>query len=340
MLYPISRALLFKLDAETAHHLSIGMLKRMGQRGVQRLFGCKVPDKPVELFGITFPNPVGLSAGLDKNGECIGAWRGMGFGFIEIGTVTPVGQPGNPKPRMYRLPEHDAIINRLGFNNKGVEHLVAEVKKARAKYGPTGVLGINIGKNKNTPLDDALSDYRFCMKKVYAHADYITINISSPNTPGLRKLQVGVDLQKLLEGLKTEQAALHQLHGKYVPLLVKVAPDMGSEEIRDMAQAFLENQIDGVIATNTTSARQAVAGHRYANEEGGLSGAPVRDRSTEVIAKLYAVLGEQIPIIGVGGIASAEDAIAKREAGAKLVQIYTGFIYQGPQLIKDIVDAW
>lgn len=341
MLYPISRALLFKLNAETAHHMSLNMLKCMNEGSVKTLFGSKeLPSKPVELFGLTFPNPVGLSAGLDKNGECIPAWRGMGFGFVEIGTVTPVGQPGNPKPRMYRLPEHNAIINRLGFNNKGVEYLVEQVKKVRSRAGSQGIIGINIGKNKDTPLDDALSDYRFCMKKVYEHADYITINISSPNTPGLRKLQVGVDLLRLLEGLKVEQIELTKQHKKYVPLLVKIAPDMGSEEIRDMAKAFLDTEIDGVIATNTTNARQAIVGHKYANEEGGLSGAPVKDRSTEVIAKLYSILGEKIPIIGVGGIESAEDALDKRAAGAKLVQVYTGFIYRGPELVKEIIEAW
>ena len=287
-------------------------------------------------MGIKFPNPVGLAAGLDKNGECIKAFEALGFGFVEVGTVTPRPQPGNDKPRIFRLPEANAIINRMGFNNKGVDYLVDQVIKA--KY--SGVLGINIGKNKDTPDENAKDDYIHCMRKVYDFATYITVNISSPNTPGLRSLQYGDALNELLSALKLEQTALAEKYGKYVPVAVKIAPDLNEEEVNSIAACLIANNIDGVIATNTTLARDKVSHLPFGNEQGGLSGAPVKDQSTKVIQLLAKALDNKLPIIGVGGIASGEDAQEKIAAGAKLVQVYTGFIYQGPELIKDIVKSF
>lgn len=339
-MYPAARRALFKLDAETAHELSITQFKTMPRPLVKALFNPCVADQPVEVLGLTFPNPVGLAAGLDKNGECIQAFDAMGFGFVEIGTVTPRPQPGNEKPRLFRLPEHQAIINRMGFNNHGVDALVERAKKAKQSGKLRGVLGINIGKNKDTPNENANDDYLICLRKVYAVADYVTVNLSSPNTPGLRDLQHGAAMDELLTALKVEQAKLEGEHGRYVPVLVKIAPDLTDEEVADVAERLQRTGIDGVIATNTTLSREAVAGHQYADEAGGLSGAPVLSRSTEVVRLLREALGPDYPIIAVGGVASTADAAEKRAAGANLVQVYSGFIYQGPALIADCVAAW
>ena len=291
--------------------------------------------KPVTVAGMTFDNPVGLAAGLDKNGDCIDAFASMGFGFVEIGTVTPRPQPGNPKPRLFRIPEKHAIINRMGFNNKGVDHLVEQVKKAQFK----GPIGINIGKNKDTEEANALDDYLICLNKVYPYASYVTINISSPNTPGLRNLQYGEALDKLLVGLKAAQETLTQTHGKYVPLFIKIAPDLSDVEIDSIAASLINSKMDGVIATNTTLSRDAVTGLQHAEEVGGLSGSVMTDMSLEVTRKLNIALDRAIPIIGVGGIDSPEAAQARLDAGASLVQVYSAFIYQGPSLVKRIVNA-
>ena len=284
-------------------------------------------------MGLTFPNALGLAAGLDKNAECIDAFGAMGFGFVEVGTVTPLAQPGNDKPRMFRLVPAEGIINRMGFNNLGVDHLIANVKKSRFK----GILGINIGKNKDTPVEKGKDDYLICMEKVYAHAGYIAINISSPNTPGLRTLQYGEALDDLLSAIKLKQQELQQRHLKYVPVAVKIAPELTEEELIQVADSLVRHNIDGVIATNTTLDRSLVTGLKYAEEMGGLSGRPVQSRSTEVIRRLAQELQGRLPIIGVGGIDSLVSAREKITAGATLVQIYSGFIYKGPSLIKDIV---
>ncbi|MGV2873516.1 quinone-dependent dihydroorotate dehydrogenase [Colwellia sp. E150_009] len=335
MFYPAIRKVLFKFDAETIHELTIKGLKSTGSSPLNAFYKQRVANKPVKVMGIEFPNPLGLAAGLDKNGECIDAFDAMGFGFIEVGTVTPRPQPGNDKPRIFRLPQANAIINRMGFNNKGVDYLVSQVRSAKF----TGVLGINIGKNKDTPEENAKDDYIHCMRKVYDFATYITVNISSPNTPGLRALQYGDALNELLSALKIEQKALAKQYNKYVPIAVKIAPDLTEEEVLSIAQCLLENEIDGVIATNTTLSREGVEQLEHGNEQGGLSGAPVKDKSTTVIRILAKALDNKLPIIGVGGIASSNDANEKLAAGASLVQIYTGFIYQGPPLIKAIVNG-
>ena len=335
MFYSAIRKVLFKFDPETIHEMTIKGFKATGSSPLNLLYKQNIADKPVEAMGIKFPNPVGLAAGLDKNGECINAFDAMGFGFVEIGTITPKPQPGNPKPRIFRLPSASAVINRMGFNNKGVDYLVDQVRKANFK----GVLGINIGKNKDTPDENAKDDYLICMRKVYNYATYITINISSPNTPGLRSLQYGDALNELLAALKVEQETLTEQYGKYVPLAVKIAPDLSKVEIESIAECLIINNIDGVIATNTTLSREGVEGLEHGEEQGGLSGAPVKDKSTEVIRLLAIALNHKLPIIGVGGIASGRDAQEKIAAGAKLVQVYTGFIYQGPELVKDIVDT-
>tara|TARA_R110000737_G_scaffold70695_1_gene99115 strand:- start:2745 stop:3758 length:1014 start_codon:yes stop_codon:yes gene_type:complete len=335
MFYSAIRKVFFKFDPEAIHELTIKGFKATGSTPLNLLYKQTVPNKPVEVMGIKFPNPVGLAAGLDKNGECIKAFEALGFGFIEVGTVTPRPQPGNDKPRIFRLPEANAIINRMGFNNKGVDYLVDQVIKANY----SGVLGINIGKNKDTPDENAKDDYIHCMRKVYDFATYITVNISSPNTPGLRSLQYGDALNELLSALKAEQTALAEQYGKYVPVAVKIAPDLSAEEVNSIAECLIANNIDGVIATNTTLARDKVSHLPFGNEQGGLSGAPVKAQSTEVIKLLAKALDSKLPIIGVGGIASGADGQEKIAAGASLVQVYTGFIYQGPQLIKEIVQA-
>ncbi|ALO34715.1 dihydroorotate dehydrogenase 2 [Colwellia sp. MT41] len=335
MFYPAIRKVLFQFDAETIHELTIKGLKSTGKSPLNIFYKQQVADKPVTVMGIKFPNPLGLAAGLDKNGECINAFAAMGFGFIEVGTVTPRPQPGNDKPRIFRLPQANAIINRMGFNNKGVDYLVSQVQAANFK----GVLGINIGKNKDTPEENAKDDYLYCMRKVYDLATYITVNISSPNTPGLRSLQYGDALNDLLIVLKAEQKILADKYGKYIPLTVKIAPDLSEDEVKSIAKSLIDNGIDGVIATNTTLSREGVEGLEFGGEQGGLSGQPVKDKSTQVIKILSEALDNKLPIIGVGGIASSDDANEKLAAGASLVQVYTGFIYQGPPLVKDIING-
>lgn len=336
MFFDLARNALFMLPAETAHELTLRTLAFAESTGL--LPGCATdqPSRPVSVFGIEFPNPVGLAAGLDKNGECIDAFSRLGFGFIEVGTVTPRPQPGNPRPRLFRIPEKQAIINRMGFNNHGVDALVANVRRSRYK----GVLGINIGKNKDTPNESAIDDYRCCLRAVHDVASYVTVNVSSPNTPGLRNLQHGDALRVLLEGLGCEQELLTKASGRRVPVLLKIAPDSTASELSAMADIIREFHVDGVIATNTTSGRAGVEGLRHANEAGGLSGSPLTLLSRSVVTQLSGDLGGQVPIIGVGGIGCASDALAMRKAGAALVQVYSGFIYRGPQLVREIVEAW
>lgn len=339
MLYDIARSVLFRFNPETAHNLSLNTLslgtKNPLTRRVFQRMATPVPGKQFTVMGLTFSNPVGLAAGMDKDADHIDALGQLGFGFIEVGTVTPKPQPGNPKPRLFRLPEVGAIINRMGFNNKGVDYLVKKVQAARY----SGVLGINIGKNVTTPLERAHEDYLTCMQKVYPYAGYIAVNISSPNTPGLRNLQLADTLRPLLEQLKSEQNRLAEKHGQYVPLAVKIASDLTDSEIDAIAHLLQDVQIDGVIATNTTIERNAVADHKYGAETGGLSGAPLHAQSTHVIGRLHHTLQGSLPIIGVGGVMSGADARAKIEAGASLIQLYTGFIYKGPQLIHDAAHA-
>lgn len=320
------------MEPERAHHFALAALKPAAALG---LAGGRVPDSPRRVFGLTFPNPVGLAAGLDKNGDYIDALATLGFGFLEIGTVTPRPQPGNPAPRLFRLPQAEAIINRMGFNNQGVDHLLERVRAARYR----GVLGINIGKNFDTPVERALDDYLLGFGKVYASASYVTINISSPNTPNLRQLQRREALENLLRPLKDAQQRLADEHGKYVPLIVKIAPDLSDGEIVDVADAVRATNIDGVIATNTTLSREGVNGLAHAQEAGGLSGAPLTALATQVVRKLNAALSGEVPVIAAGGIMRAQDAVEKVEAGASLVQIYTGFIYRGPRLIREIAAA-
>lgn len=334
-MYPVLRNLLFRLPPEQAHNVALKSLDVAQKTGMLNLFTRHPDPYPVTVMGLEFPNPVGLAAGLDKNADHLDALGALGFGFIEVGTVTPLAQPGNPKPRMFRLPEHEAIINRMGFNNEGLEHLIGNVENRRYK----GILGINVGKNKDTPNEESESDYRKGIAAVYRYADYITVNVSSPNTPGLRDLQFGDSLKQLLHAIKDEQTHCHQSQGRYVPIAVKIAPDMDDDGVRFVAAALLEAGLDGVIATNTTISREAVKGHQHEQEAGGLSGAPVRESSVRVISGLHAELGDRIPIIGVGGITDAESAAEKIRAGAKLVQIYTGFIYKGPKLIGEAVEA-
>lgn len=322
-------------DAEWSHDISMAFLKRSQHNFLRNFYAQSLPSKPIKCMGLSFDNAIGLAAGLDKNGECIDAFSAMGFGYIEVGTTTPRAQLGNQKPRLFRLPEHESIINRMGFNNKGVDYLVEQVKASRYD----GVLGINIGKNKDTPEESAIDDYLICMRKVYELASYITINISSPNTPGLRKLQYGDALKSLLNKLKQEQTLLHHASGKYVPLAVKIAPDNSVEEIQNISQALIDTGMDAVIATNTTIAREAVSAHKYANEMGGLSGAVLTKQSNKVSQLLADALRGRIPIIGVGGISSKEDAKQRYEAGATLLQVYSSFIYQGPPLIKELINV-
>lgn len=334
-LYTLAKPLLFQLDAEAAHDLTLKGLKTAQKFGLLKLCSSVAKCQPREVMGLTFPNPVGLAAGLDKNAAVIDGMAALGFGFIEVGTVTPRAQPGNPKPRLFRVPEAQGIINRFGFNNLGVDHLIANVQASQFK----GILGINIGKNFDTPNERAVDDYLICMQKVYAHASYITVNISSPNTKNLRALQEKEALSALLASLKHEQTILAQKHGKYVPITLKIAPDLTAEQVQEIATLLMQHQIDGVIATNTTLSREAVKGMQHAEEAGGLSGAPVRNPSTLVIQQLSMQLQGALPIIGVGGILSGADAVEKIAAGASLVQVYSGLIYQGPRLVKDICNS-
>lgn len=333
-LYTLARTALFSIDAERAHDLTLELFRRAPQLATAP-FARAAVDDPVELLGLEFRNRVGLAAGLDKNGACLRAWDRLGFGFVEVGTVTPRPQPGNPKPRMFRLPEHQALINRLGFNNLGVDALLRNVDEA--DFG--GVLGINIGKNATTPIENAVDDYRLCLQKVYAAADYVTVNISSPNTKNLRDLQDESRLHALLSDLVATAAGLAQRHGKRVPLLVKIAPDVSIEQLDGVVTAAREAGVDGLIATNTTIDRAAVQGSEHASEAGGLSGAPLRTASTETLRRLRQRVGSDFVLVGVGGVMSGADARAKREAGADLVQIYTGFIYRGPSLIAEAARA-
>lgn len=323
------------MDAEDAHHLTLRMLGVAGRSGLACALAARVPDAPRTVMGLTFRNPIGLAAGLDKDGACIDGLAALGFGFIEVGTVTPRAQPGNPRPRMFRLPDAGALINRMGFNNGGVEQFVKNVQAARYR----GVLGLNIGKNADTPIERAADDYLYCLERVYPFASYVTINISSPNTKNLRQLQGANELDSLLAALKDKQQRLADLHGKHVPLALKIAPDLDDEQVKEIAAMLLRHRIEAVIATNTTLSREAVKGLPHADEAGGLSGRPVFDASNAVIRKLRAELGDAIPIIGVGGIFSGDDARAKLAAGASLVQLYTGFVYRGPALVAECAKA-
>ena len=333
MYYPFVRKALFQLDPERAHEFTFQQLRRITGTPFEALVRQKVPAKPVNCMGLTFKNPLGLAAGLDKDGECIDALGAMGFGSIEIGTVTPRPQPGNDKPRLFRLVDAEGLINRMGFNNLGVDNLVENVKKAHYD----GVLGINIGKNKDTPVEQGKDDYLICMEKIYPYAGYIAINISSPNTPGLRTLQYGEALDDLLTAIKNKQNDLQVMHHKYVPIAVKIAPDLSEEELIQVADSLVRHNIDGVIATNTTLDRSLVQGMKNCDQTGGLSGRPLQLKSTEIIRRLSQELNGRLPIIGVGGIDSVIAAREKIAAGASLVQIYSGFIFKGPPLIKEIV---
>ncbi|PHI31350.1 quinone-dependent dihydroorotate dehydrogenase [Budvicia aquatica] len=333
MFYPFIRKALFQLDPERAHEFTFSQLRRLNGRSLQFLIRQSVPDKPTICMGLTFKNPLGLAAGLDKDGECIDALGSMGFGSIEVGTVTPKPQPGNDKPRLFRIVAAEGLINRMGFNNHGVDNLVENLKKTHFD----GIIGVNIGKNKATPVEQGKDDYLICMDKVYPYAGYIAINISSPNTPGLRSLQYGAALDDLLMAIKKKQIELEKRHAKYVPIAVKIAPDLSEEELIQIADSLVRHNIDGVIATNTTLDRKLVQGLINSDQSGGLSGRPLQYSSTEVIRRLSKELNGKLPIIGVGGIDSVVAAREKIEAGSSLIQIYSGFIFKGPGLVKDIL---
>lgn len=332
MMYSLARPLLFSLSPERVHELTLSWLDRAYRLG---LIKAKMLKKPVTCMGIEFPNPVGLAAGLDKNGAHIDALAALGFGFIEIGTVTPRPQVGNPKPRLFRIPQAKAIINRMGFNNDGVDQLVENVKKANYK----GVLGINIGKNADTSLENAVEDYLYCLDKVYHYASYVTVNISSPNTKNLRNLQNGDALTLLLSTLKARQLELAEQYQHYVPLVLKISPDLTTEEVYFISSALLQYNIDGLIVTNTSLSREGVENFVFADEEGGLSGAPVFEKSTACLKQFSTCLKQKIPLIGVGGVLTGDQALEKQNAGAQLVQVYTGLIYTGPKLVLDSIQA-
>lgn len=334
-MYSLAKKILFTLSGEAAHQLALESLDAAARLRLLRPFVTPRLEAPVEVMGLTFPNAVGLAAGLDKNADHLNSLGQLGFGFIEVGTVTPKAQPGNPKPRLFRIPEQEAIINRMGFNNKGLEHLLAQVAKRQFD----GLLGINLGKNLTTPVEQAANDYLTGLQAVYAQADYVTVNISSPNTPGLRTLQYGEALKSLLQPLKEAQARLADQHQRHVPMLVKVAPDMDDEELRSLATTLRELKIDGVIATNTTLDKSNVDGLQHGDEQGGLSGRPLTEKALEITRKLADELEGDLPIISVGGIFSAEDAVERIQAGASLIQLYTGFIYRGPSLIHECAEA-
>ncbi|XYI44214.1 quinone-dependent dihydroorotate dehydrogenase [Cupriavidus necator] len=337
-LYPLVRPALFSMDAEDAHHFTLNNLLRAHRMGLAGCIGNRIADDPRTVMGVRFPNPVGLAAGLDKDGAYIDGLAAFGFGFIEVGTVTPRAQPGNPRPRMFRLPQADALINRMGFNNGGVDAFVANVRASRWK-AEGGVLGLNIGKNADTPIERANDDYLYCLERVYPHASYVTVNISSPNTKNLRQLQGASELDSLLSTLKDAQQRLADQHKRYVPLALKIAPDLDADQIGNIGDALVRHKIDGVIATNTTISREAVKGLPHAEEAGGLSGRPVFEASTRVVRALHGVVGDAVPIIGVGGIFGGADARAKIDAGAKLVQVYSGLIYRGPALVRECAAA-
>jgi dihydroorotate dehydrogenase len=330
MLYALARTALFRLDPEVAHDLALKSLSALGRRADWLGAGASRGESR-RAMGLEFPNPVGLAAGLDKNGEYVDALAALGFGFIEVGTVTPRPQPGNPRPRLFRLEEHEALVNRLGFNNQGVERLLRNVERASFR----GILGINIGKNFDTPIERAADDYLACLEAVYARASYVTVNISSPNTKNLRELQSGERLAELLAALMERRAALAKRHGAVRPLLVKVAPDLDDAQVEAIAELAVAHRVDGLIATNTTVSREGIEGHRLASEAGGLSGRPLMARATRVLGRFAAALDGRVPLIGVGGILDGADARAKMDAGASLVQVYTGFIYRGPALIAE-----
>ncbi|MGH8477617.1 MAG: quinone-dependent dihydroorotate dehydrogenase [Methylococcales bacterium] len=335
-LYPLIRPVLFQLDPEFAHDLSLKALSIAASCGFFPESAQNFNDRPTRAMGLSFPNPVGLAAGLDKNGDYIDALAALGFGFLEVGTVTPRAQPGNPKPRLFRNPQAQAIINRMGFNNRGVDYLAERLKHCRY----SGILGVNIGKNFDTPIEKAQDDYRICMRKLYFRASYITVNVSSPNTKNLRSLQQTGLLKNLLQLLRADRAVLRDQHGKIVPLAVKIAPDLNDDEIVQLAQLFLDTGIDALIATNTTLVRNRIRGTRDADQEGGLSGKPLFDRSTEVVAKFASLFKNRIPIIASGGIMAPEDALKKIAAGATLVQLYSGLVYSGPDLVAKTVSAF
>jgi dihydroorotate dehydrogenase len=340
--YALARPFLFNMDPEEAHEFTLNQLARLQNTPLMCLAGQTRVEDPLTLAGLHFSNRVGLAAGLDKNARCIDAWGAMGFGFVEVGTVTPKGQPGNPKPRMFRLPQKQALINRLGFNNEGLETFIHNVQQSRLRRQPTPggmVLGLNIGKNAATPIERATDDYLTCLEGVYPHADYVTVNISSPNTQNLRSLQSDEALEQLLGALTRKRAELADRFGQHKPLFLKIAPDLDSTQIQVIATALQRHQMDGVVATNTTLSRSAVQGLPHAEETGGLSGAPVLEASNEVIRQLRAHLGKAFPIIGVGGILSGDDAVSKLQAGADVVQIYTGLIYKGPELVTEVARA-
>ncbi|MFN4360930.1 MAG: quinone-dependent dihydroorotate dehydrogenase [Hylemonella sp.] len=333
--YPLSRAVLFRMDPEAAHDFTIDLLARTQNTPLACAYGQSRVDDPVTLAGLRFPNRVGMAAGLDKNARCIDGLGAMGFGFVEVGTVTPLPQPGNPRPRIFRLPAESALINRMGFNNEGLETFLANVQRARFRRDGTPLLlGLNIGKNAATPIERATEDYLIGLTGVYPHADYVAVNISSPNTKNLRALQGDEALDALLAAIASKREALAQQHGRRVPVFVKIAPDLDEAQVQVIAATLQRHGMDGVIATNTTLSREAVQGQPHAEEAGGLSGTPVLEASNRVIRQLRAALGRDFPIIGVGGILSAQDALSKIDAGADLVQIYTGLIYQGPSLVK------
>ena len=334
--YPLARSILFRLDAERAHHWSLSALRLAERSGIlKRLAGDFPPQEPVKCMGLTFPNRLGLAAGLDKEGNCIDAFGRLGFGFIEIGTITPRPQSGNPRPRLFRLLEHEAIINRMGFNNPGIEQGVINVGNSNTFRG---VIGFNIGKNKDTPNEQAIDDYLTCLRQAWPIADYIAVNLSSPNTPGLRDLQSADAATRLIERLQSERNILLRESGRRVPLAIKIAPDLEPDEIQSLGRIFLDQGIDAIIATNTTIERPGVEGHPHRHEAGGLSGRPLSSISTDVIAAFHQEVGGRIPIIGSGGIMSPDEASAKIAAGEKLIQLYTGFIYQGPKLIREILN--
>jgi dihydroorotate dehydrogenase len=340
--YALARPFLFGLDAEAAHELTMATLARTQGTPLALAYCANRVDDPIDLAGLKFPNRVGLAAGLDKNARCIDGLAGMGFGFVEVGTVTPKPQAGNPKPRMFRLPQANALINRLGFNNEGLDSFLANVQRSSARKPGTKnplVLGLNIGKNAATPIEDAASDYLTCLAGVYAYADYVTVNISSPNTKNLRALQSDEALDDLLGQIAAHREALATQHGKRVPLFVKIAPDLDAAQVEVIAATLLRHAMDGVVATNTTLSREAVKSLRHAGEAGGLSGAPVLEASNRVITQLRSALGKSFPIIGVGGVMSGADAVSKIRAGADVVQIYTGLIYKGPALVTKAARA-
>lgn len=337
--YALARPFLFGLDPETAHELTLGSLERLQRTPLQWAYRNGFVPDPIELAGLRFPNRVGLAAGLDKNARCIDALGAMGFGFVEVGTVTPKPQPGNPRPRMFRLPDANALINRLGFNNDGLAAFIANVQ--RSSFRAQGrLLGLNIGKNAATPIEDATSDYLACLDGVYPHADYVTVNISSPNTKNLRALQSDDALDALLSAVSRRRGELAARHGRRVPVFVKIAPDLDAAQVEVIAATLRRHAMDGVIATNTTIARDRVQGLAHAQETGGLSGGPLLEASNLVIAQLRAALGSGFPIIGVGGVLGAADALSKLRAGADVVQIYTGLIYRGPGLVDEIARAF